>query len=235
VTSATPLDEEAPIDTFPDVRARMIDHWFPCAAVDAAAASPAGSGRSEKALFPWFASRPIAQARAVVLTSLLPNEEKLHPLVEAAIVGTDPEALDKLAAAVHENYGQRQPVVVDMFSGRAIIPLEAARVGARAVGTDLSPVATLAGRLLADWPLRDWDHEPALPFTGSGPDQLDVFPQPRLLQDARSIHQEIGRRLAAALRSFYPAADNGKQPWGTCGLSQCLATSATNASRFSAA
>ena len=42
------------------------------------------------------------------------------------------------------------PVVLDMFSGRGIIPLEAARAGATAVGTDLSPVATLAGRLLAE-------------------------------------------------------------------------------------
>ena len=52
-----------------------------------------------------------------------------------------------------------------MFSGRAIIPLEAARAGASAIGIDLSPVATLAGRLLADYPMRDWSSEPPLPFS----------------------------------------------------------------------
>jgi hypothetical protein len=46
------------------VTSRMIDHWFPCGAVDEAVQTPAGSGLSEKALFTWFASRPIAQARA---------------------------------------------------------------------------------------------------------------------------------------------------------------------------
>ena len=51
-----------------------------------------------------------------------------------------------------------------MFSGRGIIPLEAARVGATAVGVDLSPVATLGGRLLADYTFRDWSGEPPLPF-----------------------------------------------------------------------
>ena len=51
-----------------------------------------------------------------------------------------------------------------MFSGRGIIPLEAARLGATAVGTDLSPVATLGGRLLADYAFRDWSGEPPLPF-----------------------------------------------------------------------
>ena len=41
---------------------RMIDRWFPVAAVDEACGTPMGSGRIEKAVFTWFASRPIAQA-----------------------------------------------------------------------------------------------------------------------------------------------------------------------------
>ena len=53
---------------------------------------------------------------------------------------------------------------LDMFSGRGIIPLEAARVGATAVGIDPSPVATLGGRLLADYPFRDWFDEPPVPY-----------------------------------------------------------------------
>ena len=44
-----------PVD---DAENRLIDHWFPCAAVDETVGTPAGSGRSEKALFTWFASRP---------------------------------------------------------------------------------------------------------------------------------------------------------------------------------
>jgi len=36
---------------------RLVDRWFPCAAVDAAVDTPAGSGLSEKALFTWFAAR----------------------------------------------------------------------------------------------------------------------------------------------------------------------------------
>ena len=31
-----------------------------------------GSGKSEKNLFTWFAARPLAQAKAAVVTSLLP-------------------------------------------------------------------------------------------------------------------------------------------------------------------
>ena len=54
---------------------RMIERWFPCAEVSEASESGWGSGKSEKALFTWFAARPLAQAKAAVLTSLLPWPE----------------------------------------------------------------------------------------------------------------------------------------------------------------
>ncbi|MFI7283444.1 hypothetical protein ACIBOV_24595 [Micromonospora chersina] len=197
-----------------DVRERLIDHWFPCTAVDAAVGTPAGSGRNEKAIFPWFASRPIAQARAAVLTTLLPNDEAHRPWVEAAVRHGSAEAFDRLAGAVRENYQGRTPVVVDIFSGRGMIPLEAARVGATAVGTDLSPVATLAGRLLADWSMRDWSAEAPLPFESDGPAVLDFASTHRLVSDTRLLHEEVGRRTRDALAKFYPANPDGRRPWG---------------------
>jgi adenine-specific DNA methylase len=124
-------------------------------------------------------------------------------------------------------------VVLDMFSGRGIIPLEAARAGATAVGTDLSPVATLAGRLLGDYALRDWSNEPPLPFNasavsndasagdeedGEGADDLLLHvasTEPRLLTDVRTVLAEIGRRVAAEVAVLYPGnpARGGAVPW----------------------
>jgi putative DNA methylase len=63
----------------------MIDRWFPVSAVDEACRTPAGSGRVEKAVFSWFASRPIAQARAAVLTALLPSNARYKGIIESAI------------------------------------------------------------------------------------------------------------------------------------------------------
>jgi hypothetical protein len=40
----------------------MIERWFPCAEVSEASGSGWGSGKSERALFTWFAARPLAQA-----------------------------------------------------------------------------------------------------------------------------------------------------------------------------
>jgi adenine-specific DNA methylase len=195
----------------------MIDRWFPIAAVDDACATPAGSGRVEKAIFTWFASRPIAQARAAVLTSLLPDDRSLKPLIEVAIRSGDGDTLQKLAKQILSVYGGKPPVVLDMFSGRAIIPLEAATVGANAVGIDLSPVATLAGRLLADYPARDWSEEPALPFPRS--DSVDVLDlqlsaPDRLARDVKTVLAEIGQRVAKRLEPYYPCNQRGEYPWG---------------------
>ncbi|MEV7099490.1 hypothetical protein AB0M80_42360 [Amycolatopsis sp. NPDC051045] len=201
-------------DTPTDVRERLIDHWFPCAVVDAAVGSPAGSGRNEKAIFPWFASRPIAQARAAVLATLLPNDAALRPWVEQAVREGAPGAFDRLAEAVRRNYGGRAPVMVDMFSGRGIIPLEAARLGASAVGTDLSPVATFAGRLLADWAMRDWSGEALLPFTSGKATARTLVGQDRLIDDAQLFHEEIGRRTRESLAQHYPLNPDGRPPLG---------------------
>jgi putative DNA methylase len=196
---------------------RLVDRWFPCAAVDAAVDTPAGSGLSEKALFTWFASRPIAQARAVVLTTLLPDQETLRANVNHAVLGQR-GALDMLAGAVASQFRTEPPVVLDMFSGRGIIPLEAARIGATAVGVDLSPVATLGGRLLADYPFRDWSSEPPLPFKSACDQDTDqtAYPLengPRLLNDVRVVLAEVGRRLTEAVRDHYPQNPDGKFPW----------------------
>ncbi|WKV79525.1 DUF1156 domain-containing protein [Streptomyces sp. SNU607] len=207
-------DRAATADTVSDVRSRLIDQWFPCSSVDIAVGSPAGSGLSEKALFTWFASRPIAQARAAVLTALLPAQAIHHNDVRVAIERGDPVAHQRLRQAIAAQYPVGRPVVLDMFSGRGIIPLEAARLGVTAVGTDLSPIATLAGRLLADYTLRDWSAEPDLPFQRTSADAgLFDNDEPRLLKDVRLVLAEVGARVAAAVSSLYPRSSNGAFPW----------------------
>ncbi|WP_339131486.1 DUF1156 domain-containing protein [Streptomyces sp. f51] len=213
-TQAPSTDATANADVS-DVRSRLIDHWYPCSSVDAAVGTPAGSGRSEKALFTWFASRPIAQARAAVLTTLLPDRDDLHADVRLAVEAGSSVALGRLREAIEEEYPTGRPVVLDMFSGRGIIPLEAARLGVTAVGTDLSPVATLGGRLLADYPLRDWSAEAVVPFASGAEPEGRLFSddEPRLLRDVRAVLAEVNKRVAKAVGPYYPANSRGKVPW----------------------
>jgi len=196
---------------------RMIERWFPCAEVTANAKSGWGSGRSEKTLFTWFAARPLAQAKAAVICSLLrwPDEEaeqeRLCGLVRKAMEGRDAahsELVEELAR--HHPDGAS---VLDSFSGRAMIPLEAARLGVKAWGIDYSPVATLAGTLLADYPLRDWSGEPPLPFDGYEQWATGHFTEPRLMRDVGFVLKLVGERYEAAMDEFYPKV-NGKRPWG---------------------
>jgi adenine-specific DNA methylase len=190
----------------------MIERWFPCAEVSEASESGWGSGKSEKALFIWFAARPLAQAKAAVLTSLLPwpmevdEQERLKKLVREAMTGRD-AAHDELVAELERTYPQGASML-DPFSGRAMIPLEAARLGVKAWGIDYSPVAVLAGTLLAHYPLRDWSTEPPLPFGRSA-----RLVEDRLVSDVERVIGEAGQRYATAMAEFYPKV-NGQQPWG---------------------
>ena len=192
---------------------RMIERWFPCDEVSACSARGWGSGASEKSLFTWFAARPLAQARAAVLCSLLPwpeeaaEQKRLQDLVRAAFMGRD-AATAKVRAELKKHYPDGA-AALDLFSGRGIIPLEIARAGAKSYGLDYSPVATLAGQLLAHYPARDWSGEPLLPWGG----EAHYEKRKRLAHDVEATLAEIGRRFRDAMEEFYPK-HNGEFPWG---------------------
>ena len=196
---------------------RLIERWFPCAEVSEHSARGWGSGQAEKSLFTWFASRPLAQAKAAVVCSLLPwpddesEQGRLKDLVREAMTGYD-AANAELRTELAEHYPDGAKLL-DSFSGRAMIPLEAARLGVQAWGIDYSPVATLAGKLLADYPMRNWDDEPPLPFDGYTDHAQHYFSEPRLLRDVRFVLDLVGDRYEAAMDEFYPIV-NGKRPWG---------------------
>ena len=196
---------------------RLIERWFPCADVTANAKSGWGSGGSEKRLFTWFAARPLAQAKAAVICSLLPwpeevaEQRRVCDLIRKAMESRDAahgELVDELVRHYPDG-----AAVLDTFSGRATIPLEAARLGVTAWGIDYSPVATLAGTLLADYPLRDWSSEPPLQFDSYEAFDRERWTEPRLLRDVRFVLDLIGDRYEAAMDTFYPVV-NDKRPWG---------------------
>ena len=195
----------------------MIERWFPCAEVSKHSGSGWGTGFAEKSLFTWFASRPLAQAKAAVICSLLPwpedegEQENLKTLVRDAMEDYDAKNSElRKELAKHYPNGAK---ICDPFSGRAMIPLEAARLGIQAWGIDYSPVATLAGKLLADYPLRNWDGEPDLPFDGYQQHKTEHFAEPRLLRDVGFVLDLVGERYVAEMGDFYPIV-NGRRPWG---------------------
>jgi putative DNA methylase len=176
---------------------RMIERWFPCTEVSEASYRGWGSGNSEANLFPWFAKRPLAQARAAVLTSLLPWP--VHTAEQIRLQDLVRRAMKDYNSAHNEVSAELQALgadvsMLDVFSGRAMIPLEAARYGIRAFGIEYSQVATLGGQLLADYPMRNWENEPDLPFGVGTTDLVAV----RLLNDVERCPFTGGGRVTGS-------------------------------------
>lgn len=113
-------------------------------------------------------------------------------------------------------YPGRPAQLLDPFAGRGLIPLEAARYGQQTHAIDYSPVATLASRLLIDWPFRDWSDEPELPFAPVDHQARVFFPADpqRLIHDIELVQAEVQRRIEAELDEFYPNNERGEKPWG---------------------
>ncbi|MFD3836715.1 DUF1156 domain-containing protein [Streptomyces sp. NPDC058642] len=193
----------------------MIERWFPCAEVSANSRTGWGSGNAERNLFTWFAARPTAQAKAAVITSLLPwpddevEQRKLQGIVKKAMAGRY-AAWDDLRREIMEANPDGASVL-DPFSGRGMIPLEAARLALPARGVDYSPVAVLASELLTDYPYRNWDNEPKLPFAPR--ELMTLFGPQRLVHDVEAVLDEIGRRHEESMKPFYPSVE-GQGPWG---------------------
>jgi putative DNA methylase len=70
-------------------------------------------------------------------------------------------------------------------------------------------VATLGGGLLIDYPMRNWDAEPPLPFDG----YVDNPVSRRLLHDVSFLVDLVAERFDVAVQDFYPSID-GQVPWG---------------------
>ena len=224
---------------------RVIERWFPCAEVSAAAGSGWGSSNSECNIFMWFAKRPLAQARAAALTSLLPwpddhdEQERVKAIISESLgkcqdpshVGTEGHAFgirDCARFDRREGYdAARRDIIrllkeyypdgastLDPFAGRGLLPLESARYGVDAYAVDYSPVATLAARLLIDYPFRNWDSEPDLPFEGYDRHPWTSGRTPRLVHDIEFMHSYLQAAWAAKMDPFYPDNHLGEKPWG---------------------
>ncbi|MCY4258930.1 MAG: DUF1156 domain-containing protein, partial [Rhodobacteraceae bacterium] len=147
----------------------------------------------------WWARRPLAAVRAVLWASLVDDpsgDESLTPaeqeLERKRLFGVlerlvrwesfdDPEVLGEARAEIDRCFPVGAPAVLDPFAGGGAIPLEAQRLGLRALAGDLNPVAVLINKAMIEVPPR---------FAGFSP-----------------VHPDVGRALATWGRAQGLAAD----------------------------
>ncbi len=128
----------------------------------------------------WWARKPLAACRAVLWSSLVddpsahpdrfPTEveqaaerERLFGILERLVKwenSSNPDVLAEAKAEVERCVEGELPTVLDPFAGGGSIPLEARRLGLKALASDLNPVAVLINRAMMEIPQR---------FTGCPP------------------------------------------------------------------
>ncbi len=120
----------------------------------------------------YWARRPLAACRAVLFAQLVddpssnpdkfPTEEdqkkerkRLFKIIEEIITwenSTDERLMNKANIEILKSNNNKTPTVYDPFSGGGTIPLEANRLGLKAHGSDLNPLAVMIGKSLIEIP-----------------------------------------------------------------------------------
>jgi adenine-specific DNA methylase len=110
----------------------------------------------------WWARRPLAMARTVVLASLVPDPgdgsraQLLADIANAAPFESVSHAaiLEPLRKALNSAWPDRPAKVLDCFAGGGAIPLEASRLGCETTAVDINPVAHLIQKCVLEYPAR---------------------------------------------------------------------------------
>lgn len=120
----------------------------------------------------WWARRPLAAARAVIWASLVddpsshpelfPTEadqnkerQRLFKILEDLVVwdnSNNEDVLNIAKAEIMKSTGNKLPALLDPFAGGGAIPLEAQRLGLKAIAHDLNPVAVLINKTMIEIP-----------------------------------------------------------------------------------
>ena len=120
----------------------------------------------------WWARRPLAAARAVIWASLVddpsgdesltPEEQeaerqRLFRILERLVKwenSNNPDVLAEARAEIDRCFPDGPPPILDPFAGGGAIPLEAQRLGLKALAGDLNPVAVLINKAMIEIPPR---------------------------------------------------------------------------------
>ena len=155
------------------VRPKLIEVALPLEAINKAAAREKSIRHGHPStLHLWWARRPLAATRAVIWASLVddpsgdesltPEEQeierqRLFKILERLVVwenSNNPDVLAEAKAEIDRCFPDGPPPILDPFAGGGAIPLEAQRLGLKALAGDLNPVAVLINKAMIEIPPR---------------------------------------------------------------------------------
>ena len=130
---------------------RLIEDYLPLDELNAIAAKEMSHPKHSVALVHyWPARRPNTVSRAAIYTTLVSvpktdaeREEAKSFVTKLAAYKPDAKTVSEARERIRKAHGDRSPKVLDLFAGRGVIPLEAARLGCESHAIDYNPVAHL--------------------------------------------------------------------------------------------
>lgn len=172
----------------------------------------------------WWARRPLAAARAVIWASLVddpsshpelfPTEEEQHKererlfaILEDLVIWENSNNQDVLGAAKKEilKYNQGKfPTLLDPFAGGGAIPLEAQRLGLKAIAHDLNPVAVMINKAMIEIPPRFAGKAPVNPDARASLLNTDWVGAHGLAEDVRYYGEWMKQKAYEKIGHLYP-------------------------------
>ena len=175
----------------------------------------------------WWARRPLATARAVLFASLVddpsthpeefPTEEaqdaerqRLFRLIEQLVLWeniNDQELYEEAYAEIRKSTNGNPPSVFDPFAGGGSIPLEAQRLGLKAIASDLNPVAVMINKAMIEIPPRFKDRPPVNQEAKRKIDSRGEYHGAQgLAEDVRYYGERLREKAFAKVGHLYPQA-----------------------------
>jgi len=165
-----------------EYKPKLIEVALPLAVINAEAAREKSIRHGHPStLHLWWARRPLAAARAVIWASLVDDpsgdpslsleeqeveRQRLFRILERLVKWENSNNVEVLAAAKAEIarcFPNGPPPILDPFGGGGAIPLEAQRLGLKALSGDLNPVAVLIQKAMIEIPPRFAGRPPVHP------------------------------------------------------------------------
>lgn len=172
----------------------------------------------------WWARRPLAAARAVIWASLIddPSEhpenfpteelqikerERLFGILRKMVVWentTNSEVLAEAHREIIKAVGGEVPALLDPFAGGGSIPLEAQRLGLKAIASDLNPVAVMINKATIEIPAQFSGHTPVNPDSQISKIKGAYKGAQGLIEDIIYYGNWIKERAFSAIGDKYP-------------------------------
>ena len=210
-------------------RKKLIEVALPLEAINRSAAQEKSVPRRghPATLHLWWSRKPLAVCRGVLFASLVddpssrpeefPSEvaqqrerERLFRIIEELVKWenvNNEQILEEARAEILKSTDGNPPPVLDPFCGGGSIPLEAQRLGLKAYGSDLNPVAVLITKAMIEIPPRFAGQAPVNPDTQNTLVQNQTWKGAAgLAEDVRYYGKWMRDEAEKRIGAFYPQA-----------------------------